>query len=91
MDATRPRIMLNGEELQNINPDVTLEGKHYQFAPTAATRCCIVRVQRQRIQLQRAQKAGNFSNHKEGKDEDTFFPFYVDGEGSFQAYICFMP
>ena len=36
--VTRPRVLVNGKEVQNAQPDITPDEQCEQFAPSAATR-----------------------------------------------------
>ena len=91
VDATRPRVVLNGQDLQDIQPHVTPEELRDQFAPTAATHRRMVKAHKQRVQLQRARRAGYVPPKEDDEEKDMFFPIYADREGSFQADIAFMP
>ena len=87
VDVTRPHIVLNSEDLQNIDPDVTLQERLEQFAPTAAAKRGMVRAQHQHAQLEQVRKAGHVEKHEEDKDKEMSFPIYAYPPGSFQAAI----
>ena len=98
MDATRPHVVVNGEDLHNIHPDVTPQELREQFAPSASTLRKMKHSQRLRARLRKANnKLSEFDKNEqaaldeEGDEQDKFFPIYADRPGSFQADICFMP
>ena len=98
MDATRPHVVLNGEDLHDIQPDVTPQELREQFAPNASTLRKMKHSQRLRARLRKANnRLSEFDKNEqtaldeEGEEEDKFFPIYADRPGSFQADICFMP
>jgi predicted nuclease with TOPRIM domain len=98
VDATRPHVVLNGEDLHNIQPDVTPQELREQFAPNVSTLWKMKHSQRLRARLCKVNnRLSEFDKNKqaaldeEGEEEDKFFPIYADRPGSFQADICFMP
>ena len=98
MDATRPHVVVNGEDLHNIHPDVTPQELREQFAPNASTLRKMKHSQRLRARLRKANnRLSEFDKNEqaaldeEGDEQDKFFPIYADRPGSFQADICFMP
>ena len=98
VDATRPHVVLNGEDLHNIQLDVTPQELREQFAPNAFTLRKMKHSQRLRARLRKANnRLSEFDKNKQaaldekGDEQDKFFPIYADRAGSFQADICFMP
>ena len=98
VDATCPQVVMNGEQLDDIQPEIIPDELSEQFAPSVATISKMIRSQCLRARLRKATKGlSDFDQrelallNEEGNEEDAFFSISVNREDSFQAAISFMP